>query len=125
MADNAPHHLTPHDDDWFRHSRAEGAPQAAHGELHPVAITLSLVAMFVLVLGLVIALMWYFNVESQKIVSAASEEDLGLATAEQLARDRTTLSGFGWVDREAGLAQVPIESAMRYVVAAYDENPAR
>jgi len=34
-------------------------------------------------------------------------------------RDREVLESYGWVDREAGIARIPIEQAMRLVVEAY------
>jgi hypothetical protein len=34
-------------------------------------------------------------------------------------RGREVLESYGWVDREAGVARIPIEQAMRLVVEAY------
>ena len=48
-------------------------------------------------------------------------QDRGLAVAR---RERAALDLGGWVDRDAGIAQVPIEQAMARVVAAYRDGGA-
>lgn len=125
MTEKASVHPNPHDSEWFQHSRAEDAPQAAHGELHPVVITLSLAGMFIFVFAISLALVWYFNVEAQQIAADAKEIDTGEAAAAQRAQAKASLEDYAWVDKEAGLAEIPIESAMNYVRNAYHDNPDR
>ncbi len=54
------------------------------------------------------------------VLQKAPQNDLAQFEAAQ----RAALSGYGWVDRDRGIARIPIEEAMRMIVArgahAYD-----
>jgi hypothetical protein len=49
-------------------------------------------------------------------------QDRGLAVER---RERASLGGYGWVDADAGVAQIPIDQAMARVVAAYADGGTR
>ena len=56
------------------------------------------------------------SIEQTQILTTAAGQDLR-------ARQRRELEGFRWVDRDAGVAAIPIERAMAIVATDKDASP--
>jgi hypothetical protein len=73
------------------------------------------VSVVVLALMLVWLRAYFFTVRNETVFqSVLSVENPKLV--ELRAREEAELSGYGWIDRERGIVQLPIERAMRLVV---------
>lgn len=55
---------------------------------------------------------------------AALQADPAKELAELLAKERTVLSSYGWIDREAGVARIPVTRAMDLIVESGLPEPA-
>jgi hypothetical protein len=61
----------------------------------------------------------------QSKIGLVEQQQFGLVArgARSRARDLERLGSFGWVDRQAGVAHIPIEEAMRLVVGGLRPAP--
>lgn len=124
MSDQS-HHDHGHDhghDDWFRHGSDEGPPQhehAAHVNSHAIGLTL-LAIVFGVLLTVILLSMYYISYTTN--LKAQRQEGVESAGAYLVYRDDAArrLERSGWVDREAGTVNIPIERAMDQVVSFYN-----
>lgn len=117
-------HYESQTDEWHSHTRAEGLPQPEHAAHVDVRIlTAVFIAMAILLVITVIALVVYFDAHMTQLRADRVETT-------QLAEDHwrpyrqqsfEKLDSFGWVDRDAGLVQVPIDEAKQIVVERYQQ----
>lgn len=114
-------------DDWFRHTPDEGVPQHEHAaHVNSTAIGLTLLAIVFGVLFTVIILSMYFIGYTTRL-KAERQEGTESAATYLTYRDQSqrSMERFGWIDREAGTVQLPIDRAIDDVVAFYHEPDRR
>lgn len=111
-------------DEWHSHTRAEGVPQPEHAaHVNVAALTAVFAVSTVLLVVTVVVLVIYFDAHMTQLRAERVETT-------QLAEDHwrpyrqqsfQKLDSFGWVDRDAGIVQVPIDDAKRIVVEQYQQ----
>lgn len=114
-------------DQWHHHTAAEGVPQVEHGShASSKALGLTFIAMVVGVIAIILILIVYFNTYVSAFKSQQLEGTVLMVPAynAKLAA-REHLGSHGWIDRQAGFVHIPVEDAMRKVIADYQNRSAR
>lgn len=108
-------------DSWFRHDASEPQHQEAHGQTKPLMIVVFLAMTIVFVAIVAFLCIQYFNafVRSEQTAKIERNEAYYADARRSRAEWQSQLSGYGWVDAQAGQARVPIDVAMRQVIAEY------
>ena len=105
-------------DAWHAHGAGEPQPQAAHGEVSPLAIgVVSAVSVVFFVLSL-LALIWWFEHVRQRELARKTEVDTGASYVGVHAADQRDLASVSWGE-QPNTARVPITFAMEQVVREY------
>ncbi|TVQ64448.1 MAG: hypothetical protein EA379_01450 [Phycisphaerales bacterium] len=123
--DDAAHHPTPEDDQWFEHAPTEEKPQPEHGKINAKALMGWLGALTVLLVITCVVLIWFFEQEKQRALQMRHEIDVGGSWRAQYTQVNAELSGYAWVDPENNIVSVPIDLAMQKIVRQYQEKQGR
>lgn len=114
-----------HADDWHRHSKAEGMPQAEHaGVVNVNLLFIWMVGISVFVVVSVIGTLMYFNSYSNQLRASAVETTSSAKAfksaqfnAEKELGQRGQAGEYAWMDHDR--VRIPIDAAMKRVVASY------
>lgn len=115
-------------DSWHRHSAAEGTPQHEHAAtVNIIGASIGLIAISAFV-ALVIGLTWmYFNFYTNRLEMEVGEIQAVPAIAADYNAMRSAaekhLTSYAWVDPKTDTVAIPIDEAMRKVVAKYGGGP--
>lgn len=111
-------------DAWHQHTKDEGKPQEEHGShASAKALGMTFIIMVVGVIVVILVLIAYFNSFVSRYKAERQEGTTVMAPAynARLAAQRH-LDSFGWVDRDAGTAHIPLPNAIDRVVQEYRSN---
>lgn len=114
------HDLVEHDS-WFRHDATEPYHQEAHGQTKPLVIVVFLGVTVVFVAVVAFMCIQFFNsfVRDQQTAKIERNEAYYANTRRIKAEWEAQLTGYGWVDAQAGQIRVPIEVAKQQIIAEY------
>ena len=109
-------------DNYYSHTKDEGAPQAEHGShVSPTVLGLTLVGMILGVLIVILALVVYFNSYMSKYDAQVNETDaVSAATWEEIQEKRASLESYAWVDSET--VRIPLSVAIEETLAEYAQD---
>jgi len=112
-----------HTDEWFRHTAEEGVPQHEHGaHASARALAITFIAMVLGVAFTIIVLVAYFNSYNSRFKMDVQETtSIGDEARSMRAEANGNLEQYRWIDHES--VQVPIDEAMKAVVAERGNNP--
>lgn len=110
-------------DAWHRHTSDEGGPQTEDGaHASSKALGLTLLAIVFGVAAVIIVLVIYFNSYQSRYKAMRQEGTTSAIDAINAKTDGLAhLSSYGWIDREGGVAFVPVTDAADLVLAEYQE----
>ena len=109
------------DDEWHSH-KGEAPPQYAHGSVSPLMIFGVGLGGFIIVVVCIVLITVYFKMESQKEISAKQEVSLASGFRAKQASWEEQLTGYAWVDAQAGDVRIPLDKAMTKVAERYAEG---
>lgn len=120
-----------HADEWHRHSKAEGAPQAEHaGVVNVKLLFIWMVGISVFVVVSVVGTLMYFNSFSNQLRATSVETTApakAFKSAQFNAEKELGLRGqpgeYAWIDHDR--VRIPIGAAMRSVVSSYASRDAK
>lgn len=116
-----PDHSGHTDDAWHSH-KGEAPPQHAHGAISPGVIFGVGLGGFAIVVACIVLITVYFKMESQKEIAAKQEVSLATGFRAKQAEWESQLTGYAWVDPQAGTVRIPIDEAMSKVAASYAQE---
>jgi hypothetical protein len=114
-------------DAWHQHTTEEGRPQEEHGAYATTkALGITFIIMVFGVIAVILVLIIYFNSFVSRFSAERQEGTAMMAPAynDRLAAQRH-LDSFGWLDRDAGTAHIPLPNAIDRVVEEYRNNGPR
>lgn len=118
-----------HADAWHHHDSAEGMPQREHaGVANPAAIARWFTVILIAVVGLIIILSVYFvkytTMMRHERIETFAWISKDAVNAKAQAEGKLGMTGgtpvYTWADAATGAVQIPIEQAMKQVVAKYE-----
>lgn len=112
-------------DAWHRHS-GDDVPQTEHAaHVSSKALGLTLLGIVFGVAAVIIILIIYFNSYQSRYKAMRQEGTTSAIEAINAKTDALAhLSGYGWIDREGGVAFVPVNDAVDLVLVEYQEMQA-
>ena len=116
-----PDHSGHTDDVWHSH-RGETPPQHAHGAISPGVIFSVGLGGFAIVVACIALITVYFRMESQREIAAKQEVSLATGFRGKQAEWESQLTGFAWVDAQAGTVRIPLDVAMSKVAESYAQE---
>lgn len=109
------------DDEWHTHE-GDMPPQYAHGTVSPAAIFAVGVGGLLSIVICVVLITTYFQMESQQEIALKQEVPMDAAHREMQSVWASEFSGYGWVDPQQGVIQIPLEKAVEKVAEAYAQQ---
>ncbi len=109
-------------DQWHSHTADEAAPQHEHAShVSPKWLALTFIAIVLGVLFVIIVLVVYYNNYMSKYDATINETTTeAQASFESKVAAQTKRNSFEWLDRDNGLVQIPVDTAMDLVIAEYE-----
>lgn len=110
------------DDQWHAH-QGEKQPEHSHGSIAPGTILAIGVIGFLLVVTCIVLITQFFKMTAQKEFDTKTEVPINAEFRSARATWDEKLSGYGWVDGQAGVVHLPLDIAEMKVAKEYASTP--